>query len=116
MKKLLTLIILSSSLFGCVGDDSTTPTKPVSPSPTTPTATVSFSSVKNVINQQCTTCHTSVGRTPSAGISFDTDSSIVSRASQIKNRVSNRTMPPSNPLSAADIQLISDWVSQGAKI
>lgn len=116
MKKLLSLIILSSTLFGCVGDDSTSPSNPVSPSPTTPVATVSFSSVKNIINQKCTTCHTSVGRTPAAGMAFDTDASIVSRANQIKTQVSNKSMPPSNPLSAADIQLISDWVAQGSKI
>lgn len=116
MKKLLTLMVLSSALFSCVGNDSKSPSNTVNPSPTTPVATVSFSSVKNIVAQQCTTCHTSVGRTPSAGIAFDTDSSIVSRANRIKTRVSNKTMPPSTPLSAADIQLISDWVSQGAKI
>lgn len=112
MKKLIALLSFSI-LFSCTNTATQTPSTPSSS--TTPVATVSFASVKTVIDQKCTTCHTSVGRTPANGISFDTASGIGGRSNQIKREVERKSMPPSAPLSDSEIKLISDWVSQGSK-
>lgn len=113
MKKLLTLLSISI-LFSCTSANTQTP--PSTPSSSTAPATaVSFKEVKTLIDQKCTTCHTSVGRSPAAGVSFDTVSGIGSRSNQINRQVSRKSMPPSAPLSDTEMKLISDWVSQGAK-
>lgn len=74
---------------------------------------VSFvSQIKPIIDTNCqlSNCH---GNQP--GIpTYATYADVYARASLIKTRTSNQTMPPDNPLDEADIQLISDWVDQGA--
>lgn len=74
---------------------------------------VSFATeIKPIIDTNCqiSNCHGS-----NAGIpSWATYGDIKARASAIKTRTSNKTMPPNGSLSDSDIQLIADWVDQGA--
>jgi hypothetical protein len=46
--------------------------------------------------------------------SFGNYSEISSNAENIKTRTGNGTMPPSGALSSEDVQLIANWVDQGA--
>jgi len=76
-------------------------------------AEVSFASqVKPVIDTNCqkSGCHGSNVSLPS----FATYTDVKANASKIKFRTSAKTMPPSGPLADGNIQLIADWVDQGA--
>lgn len=112
MKKLIALLSFSI-LFSCTNTATQTPSTPSES--TAPVTAVSFKEVKTLVDQKCTTCHTSVGRSPDAGVSFDTVNDIVSGSNEINRQVSRKRMPPSTPLSNTEMKLISDWVSQGAK-
>jgi hypothetical protein len=61
-------------------------------------------------NCQLSGCHGSAAGIPT----YATYSDVKARESLIKMRTSNKSMPPTGPLSDADIKLISDWVDQGA--
>lgn len=61
-------------------------------------------------NCQRSPCHGS-----NAGIpTFETYDDVKAKADRIKARTGDGTMPPSGPLSNENIQLIADWVDQGA--
>jgi hypothetical protein len=73
---------------------------------------VSFNdSVAPIIESKCATalCHDG-----SQAPDFRTFSGIKSNASKIKSKVTDLSMPPDNPLSFEEIQLISCWVDDGA--
>lgn len=112
MKSLLILVSVSL-LFSC--DNTSTKTPTASATPTTPITAVNFKEVKTLIDQKCTTCHTSVGRMPAEGISFDTLNAIGSGSDRIKRSVVRRSMPSSGSLTDAEIKLITDWADQGGK-
>ena len=114
MKRLLTLVSISL-LFSCDNTSTKTPTTSPTPTNSAVVTAISFKDVKTIIDQKCTTCHTSVGRTPAGTISFDTISVIGDRANQIKKSVTRRSMPPSGSLPPNEMQLISDWADQGGK-
>lgn len=86
------------------------------------TTTVSFATVKNVIDAKCTVCHSLTPSVqgvpaPAGGISFESSATIASRASQIKREVSGGEMPPRGSgitLTEEEKTLISSWVDQGA--
>ena len=86
------------------------------------TATVSFASVKKVMDGKCIVCHSTNATdksqgSPAGGISFDSTSNIVARARQINREVQGGDMPPKNSsytLTEDEKSLISSWVSQGA--
>ena len=61
-------------------------------------------------NCQLSGCHGSNASIPS----WATYNDVKARASAIKARTSAKTMPPTGPLSDLNIQLIADWVDQGA--
>jgi hypothetical protein len=68
--------------------------------------------IRPILDNNCqrSPCHGSNGNIPS----FETYSDVKARADRIKARTVAGTMPPSGPLSNADVQLIADWVDQGA--
>lgn len=61
-------------------------------------------------NCQRSPCHGSNGNIPT----FETYDNVKDNANGIKFRTGNGTMPPSGPLPTAEVQLIADWVDQGA--
>ena len=74
---------------------------------------VSFASqVKPIIDTNCqkSGCHGSNSSLPS----FGTYNQVLANAAKIKTRTSNKSMPPTGALADANIQLIADWVDQGA--
>ena len=74
---------------------------------------VSFASEVNPIIQascQISSCHGDNSSIPS----FANYSEISAKAERIKARTGDGTMPPSGALPSADVQLIADWVDQGA--
>ncbi|MFC2124217.1 hypothetical protein ACFLU5_05345 [Bacteroidota bacterium] len=74
---------------------------------------VSFASEVDPIiqaNCQVATCHGANTGIPD----FGSYANISAKASRIKARTGDGSMPPSGSLSSADVQLIADWVDQGA--
>lgn len=61
-------------------------------------------------NCQVSNCHGSNGNIPT----FATYADVQAKADRIKARTGAGTMPPSGPLASADVQMIADWVDQGA--
>ena len=61
-------------------------------------------------NCQVSTCHGSNANIPT----FATYNDVKAKAEAIKFRTRNGTMPPNGSLSDGDVQLIADWVDQGA--
>ena len=61
-------------------------------------------------NCQVSNCHGSNGNIPT----FATYEDVMAKADRIKARTGAGTMPPNGPLSSSDVQLIADWVDQGA--
>lgn len=80
-------------------------------------ARVSFADdVKPIIDANCQVsgCHGSNGSIPS----WDSYATISANAQNIKTRTGNQSMPPAssgNSLTTDQIQLIADWVDQGAE-
>nr|WKN36587.1 hypothetical protein K4G66_29945 [Tunicatimonas sp. TK19036] len=71
--------------------------------------------VQPIISAHCAVpgCHVSGGQSPN----FSQTTTIVNRAVDIRNRTSNRTMPPPASgitLTSEELQTISCWVEQGA--
>lgn len=110
-------VLVSLFIFGC-----TTPNNQNSNTNTgsgnTSGATVSFATVKTIIDSKCLSCHSLKNGNASDGISFDTNDSIVSRASQSNREIQNGKMPPRNATQLTDEEknLINTWVSQGASL
>lgn len=61
-------------------------------------------------NCQNANCHGGNPNIPS----FETYDDVKNKADRIKARTGAGTMPPSGPLPANEVQLIADWVDQGA--
>ena len=61
-------------------------------------------------NCQISNCH---GSNPNL-VSFETYADVKANASGIKTRTGNGSMPPSGPLPNQEIELIANWVDQGA--
>lgn len=61
-------------------------------------------------NCQFSPCHGSNASIPS----WATYDDVKAKANSIKNKTSDKTMPPNGVLSDSDIKLIADWVDQGA--
>lgn len=61
-------------------------------------------------NCQVSGCHGSNSSIPS----WETYDDVKTKAGLIKSRTSNKSMPQGGSLSDSDIQLIADWVDQGA--
>ena len=68
--------------------------------------------VRPLLDQNCQVsgCH---GSNPSLP-SWETYANVKANAQKIKTRTGAKEMPPGNPLGDNDIQLIADWVDQGA--
>ena len=74
-----------------------------------------FTDVKPIILTKCATagCHNTASA--AGGIVLETYAQISSNASMIDQRViKDKTMPPSAPLSAADIATLKCWISAGS--
>lgn len=61
-------------------------------------------------NCQRSPCHGTNANIPT----FATYDDVKAKADRIAARTGNGTMPPAGPLSNSDVQLIADWVDQGA--
>ena len=68
--------------------------------------------IRPILDNNCQTsnCHGDNQNIPT----FATYDDVKARADRIKARTTAMTMPPSGPLSDGDINLIADWVDQGA--
>ena len=68
--------------------------------------------IKPIIDTNCqvSSCHGSNSAIPS----WETYAEVKAKAGLIKTRTSDKSMPPNGTLSNNDIQLIADWVDQGA--
>ena len=81
-----------------------------------------FSSVDtNIFIPMCTSCHSPPS--PAGGYDMSSYATIMTggyivslnpTASMLYTAVANNTMPPGNPLTAAEVQAISDWITAGA--
>ncbi|WP_299014017.1 hypothetical protein [uncultured Polaribacter sp.] len=74
---------------------------------------VSFANqVKPIIDARCVVCHSPETR----GIfpNLRTFAEVKARAERVGIRVGNGTMPQGGPLPSAQMQLIVDWVNEGA--
>ncbi|MEE9407955.1 MAG: cytochrome c [Polaribacter sp.] len=75
-------------------------------------AKVSFKdNVKPIVDAKCTSCHS-----PSGGTSPDLTgyANVKAKADRVKARVGNGTMPQSGPLPQAQMDIILNWVDEGA--
>ena len=68
--------------------------------------------VRPIIDTSCqiSNCHGDRSGIPT----FATYNDVFANANGIRSRTTGKTMPPSTPLPDAEIQLIADWVDQGA--
>ena len=88
---------------------------------TNPVSTKYFPLVKTIIQNNCLSCHSSSGSWVGRPTTFDTDSSIVGIAANIKASVvdpvtpMNRRMPQTGSLSTTDINTIVSWYNAGGK-
>jgi len=73
-----------------------------------------FPRVREIIDNNCVGCHS--GAMPRGRVSLVADSSVEKFAKRIGARVSEGTMPPQGPLSAADIATVSAWVDKGGTV
>jgi len=69
--------------------------------------------IRPIIDNNCqfSPCHGSDSSIPS----WETYANVKAKAAIIKTQTGNGSMPPTGPLSAGDVQLIADWVNQGAQ-
>lgn len=70
------------------------------------------SQIKSIITTECATsgCHGA----GTGARDWTVFANVKANAANIRTRVSNRTMPPGDPLSQSEIDLISCWVADGA--
>jgi uncharacterized membrane protein len=118
----LTYAILSLFLLiqlSCSKSD----TKPVTQAPSggssaacaTATPGSLFKEVKNLITNNCVTCHNPNGQMPT--VNFQDNCVIQSRAALIKQRaVDQGNMPPTGSLSQNDKDKITTWVAAGGRV
>lgn len=71
--------------------------------------------MEKVIANNCLSCHSDAGGNRGE-LNLETYENIVQAAAEIKDRVSDRSMPPrrSPPLSDAQIQMLITWIDAGA--
>ena len=78
------------------------------------TAGTLFAAVKNLISSKCQSCHNNTIQ--NGGMNWAVDCNIVTHKSNIKNRaVDLGTMPPTGPLSQAEKDVITNWITAGGK-
>lgn len=70
---------------------------------------------ERVIQPSCIGCHSAASGNK-GGVNLETYENIVTRKNVIRREVVERTMPPRSkqPLTAAQVKLIVDWIDQGA--
>lgn len=75
---------------------------------------IGYAQVKSqVFGPSCVRCHNSVQA--DAGVALDSYASVKANLGLVKNEaVDNRSMPPEGPLAPARVQLLSDWIANGA--
>jgi hypothetical protein len=79
---------------------------------TSTTAGPLFTAVKALMSQRCQPCHNNTLQ--NGNMNWEVDCNIVSNKSRIKVRaVDESSMPPGNPLTAAEKQKITDWIAAG---
>jgi hypothetical protein len=81
---------------------------------TQPAAGPLFAAVKNLIQLQCSSCHSGSGA--SAGRDWSIDCNVITNKALIKQRTVDGTpsfMPQSGKLSASDMKIITDWINAG---
>lgn len=82
---------------------------------TSGTAGALFTDVKDLLQSKCVTCHQPGGQQPVPN--FTVDCNIVVNAARIRERaVVQGTMPPTGPLTQAEKDIISAWITAGGKI
>ena len=71
-----------------------------------------FSAVKNLVALKCQSCHNN--NIANGGMNFQVDCNIISNKARIKVRaVDEGTMPQDGPLSLAEKNIISNWITGG---
>jgi mono/diheme cytochrome c family protein len=65
-----------------------------------------------MLKTNCLGCHGPTKQ--NAGVRVDTYASVSASLQDIDPDIENGFMPPTGPLSAADMQLFQAWVDQGA--
>ncbi|SHN03092.1 hypothetical protein [Chitinophaga sp. CF418] len=106
------IMLLNMFVAGCYYDNE----EQLYPSNTTDCSKVSgtFTNVKSLVAGKCATagCHNAAGA--AGNTILETYDQIRSSASRINQRVIiEKTMPPTAPLSAAEIALLKCWISSG---
>ncbi len=75
-------------------------------------AGATFTAVKNLIASKCQSCHNN--STANGGVNFQVECNIVSSRARIKVRaVDEGTMPQAGPLTQAEKDIISAWITAG---
>jgi uncharacterized membrane protein len=114
MRKLifiLSITIAAVITFSCSKNDDN------DPNPTGNTPGPKFLAAKSVVTSSCALSGCHVAPSNSGGINFESDANIVSNSSRIKSlAVDQGTMPPSEPLSASDKAIITEWINAGGKL
>lgn len=113
MKKAIVLLALVGFIGACTWDnlEDLEPDDPGT-DPADPCEDITLSgSIMPIINANCnfSSCHGG-GQQPS----LSTNEGVIAKAKRILKRTSAGTMPPSGPLSTADIEKIKCWVDAGA--
>lgn len=81
-----------------------------------------FSDVKTILQNSCTSCHSSEGTWEGRPIAFDTDTLIAQQYIAIKAAVAdpvsvnNKRMPKDGALTAKEIDIIVKWFEKGGKV
>jgi uncharacterized membrane protein len=81
-----------------------------------------FPLVKDIIQNNCLSCHSSSGTWAGRPVAFDSDTAIAELSASIKAAVAdpisptNRRMPQGGSLSASDINIIVKWFNKGGKV
>jgi uncharacterized membrane protein len=112
-------IFITIILLSCSKTDSTPNPTPTSGGGGNTCATATegtlFKEVKNLLANNCVTCHNPTGQMPS--VDFRDNCVIQTKASLIKQRaVDQGTMPPTGPLSQTDKDKITAWVTAGGRV
>ena len=109
------LIVISFTAFNACN-------KKESTNPVTNNTGPYFTKVKAIIVANCWSCHSSKGTWMGRPTAFDTDSCIAAQYMNIKAVVAdpatftNKRMPETGPLSAADSTTIVQWYNKGGKM
>ncbi|MEP6712243.1 MAG: hypothetical protein ABJA37_07505 [Ferruginibacter sp.] len=73
-----------------------------------------FSNLKNLMAAKCQSCHNNTIQ--NGGMNWALDCNIVANQARIKVRaVDQGTMPPTGPLSQAEKDIITNWITAGGK-